>query len=240
MQSKKTALITGSTQGIGRAIAERLVANGFNVIIHCSKDLDKAERVKEEIKAYKAVVCDLYDKNAAKELYKKTGGVDVLILNASVQIKKLWTDVNTEDIDKQIQINFTSSFQMMQQYYPYMKSKGWGRIIVIGSVNQHRRHKELSIYAATKCALMSVVENVAKEVAAFGITVNNISPGAIDTPRNESVMQNEELKKKVEALIPLGRFGRADECAGIAALLASEESSYITGADFKVDGGMSL
>ena len=240
MNNEKIAFITGSTQGIGKAIAERLVKERYRVIVHCSQDIQKAERVKHEIGAYKAVVGNLYNKNIVEELYKTTGDVDVLVLNASVQYKKLWTDVTPEEIDKQLQINFTSTFLLMQKYYPYMKRKGWGRIIVIGSVNQHRRHKELSIYAATKCALMSVVENVAKEIAPFGVTVNNVSPGAIETPRNDSVLQDKALKQKVEAQILVGRFGKSEECAGITAFLVSEESSYITGADIKVDGGMSL
>lgn len=237
---KKKAFITGSAQGIGKAIAEEFVAAGYDVIVHCSRDEEKAEKIREEIGAYLAITGDLYNENIAEELYEKTGGVDILVLNASVQYKNEWTEVTAEEIDHQLQINFVSSFLLMQKYYPHMKEKGWGRIITIGSVNQHRRHKELSIYAATKCALMSVVENVAKVIAPFGVTVNNISPGAIETPRNDSVLKNEEQKKKVEKLIPIGRFGKSEECAGIAVYLASEESSYVTGADFKVDGGMSL
>ncbi|HBJ19236.1 MAG TPA: short-chain dehydrogenase, partial [Clostridiales bacterium] len=110
----------------------------------------------------------------------------------------------------------------------------------IGSVNQHRRHPELSFYAATKCAVMSLVENVAKEVAPFGVTVNNVAPGAIATPRNAAVYHDEAARKKVEEAIPVGRFGTPEECAGIVAFLASEDSSYISGADIRVDGGMSL
>ena len=128
----------------------------------------------------------------------------------------------------------------MQEYIPAMEKNGWGRVIAIGSVNQHRRHPELSVYAATKCAVMSFVENVAKIEAPFGVTVNNVSPGAIATPRNAGVYNDEEARKKVEACIPAGRFGAPEECAGIVAFLASEDSSYITGADIKTDGGMSL
>lgn len=236
----KTALVTGSTQGIGRAIAERLVKNGFKVIVHCSKDLQKAERVKDEIGAYKAVVCDLSDTEQVALLKEKTCAVDVLVLNASVQFKQKWQDISDSEIEKQLSVNVVSSLKLMQAYFPDMKGNGFGRIITIGSVNQHRQHPELSFYAATKCAVMSLVKNIAKEVAPFGVTVNNVSPGAIATPRNESVYKDEEARKKVEALIPVGRFGTPEECAGIIAYLASEDSSYITGADIKVDGGMSL
>lgn len=236
----KTALVTGSTQGIGRAIAERLVKNGFKVIVHCSADMAKAERVRKEIGAYEAVVCDLSDIKQVAALKDKTGAVDVLVLNASVQFKQKWQDISDSEIEKQLGVNVVSSLKLMQAYYPDMKEKGFGRIITIGSVNQHRQHPELSFYAATKCAVMSLVKNIAKEVAPFGVTVNNVSPGAIATPRNASVYNDENARKKVEAQIPAGRFGTPEECAGIVAFLASEDSAYITGADIRVDGGMSL
>ena len=236
----KTALVTGSTQGIGKAIAERLVKNGFEVIVHCSSDIEKAERVREEIGAQKAAVCDLSDVKQVAALKEKTGAVDVLILNASVQYKQKWFDISDAEIEKQLSVNVGSTLKLIQAYYPAMKENGFGRIITIGSVNQHRQHPELSFYAATKCAVMSLVKNIAKEVAPYGITVNNVSPGAIATARDASVYNDEAARKKVEAVIPVGRFGTPEECAGIVAFLASDDSAYITGADIKADGGMSL
>lgn len=236
----RTALVTGSTQGIGKAIAERLVKNGFKVIVHCSSDIEKTERVKNEIGAYKSIIGDLSDMKQVAEMREKTGAVDVLVLNASVQYKQKWLDISDAEIEKQLSVNVVSTLKLMQAYYPEMKKNGFGRIITIGSVNQHRQHSELSFYAATKCAVMSLVKNVAKEVAPFGVTVNNVSPGAIATPRNANVYNDEAARKKVEAAIPVGRFGTPEECAGIVAFLASDDSAYITGADIRVDGGMSL
>ena len=236
----KTALVTGSTQGIGKAIAARLVKDGCRVIVHCSRDIQKAERVREEIGAAQAVVYDLSDMRQVAALKEKTGAVDVLILNASVQYKEPWQDITDETFQKQFDINVKSTLKLMQAYYPAMKEKGFGRIVTIGSVNQHRQHPELSAYSATKCAVMKFVEVIAKQVAPFGVTVNNVSPGAIATPRNAGVYNDEEARKKVEAVIPVGRFGTPEECAGIVAFLASEDSAYITGADIKADGGMSL
>ena len=236
----KTALVTGSTQGIGKEIAKKLVEDGYNVIVHCSSDKEKAERIKDEISACKSVVCDLSDINQVEQLKEKTGRVDVLVLNASVQFKEEWQNAKLESIDKQLTVNVESSLGVVPSYNSDMKEAGFGRIITIGSVNQHRTHPELSVYAATKCAVMSLVENVAKEVAPFGITVNNVSPGAIATPRNEKIYRDENARKTVEAYIPVGRFGTAEECAGIVAFLAGDASNYITGADIKVDGGMSL
>ena len=237
---KKTALVTGSTQGIGKAIAVRLVKSGFQVIVHCSGDIEKAERVKNEIGPHKAVVGDLSDLRQVAEIKEKTGPVDVLVLNASVQFKQKWQDISDNEIEKQLNVNVVSTLKLMQAYYPDMKEKGFGRIITIGSVNQYRQHPELSFYAATKCAVMSLVKNIAKEVAPFGVTVNNVSPGAIATPRNANLYNDEAARRKVEAQIPVGRFGKAEECAGIVAFLTSEDGEYITGADIKVDGGMSL
>lgn len=236
----RTALVTGSTQGIGKAIAERLVKEGFRVIIHCSSDREKAERVRAQTGAHQAIVADLSDKSQVAKMKTMTGAVDVLILNASVQYKQSWFDISDDAMEKQWNINMVSSLKLMQAYYPEMREKGFGRIITIGSVNQHRQHPQLSFYAATKCALMCLVKNVAKEVAPLGITVNNVSPGAIITPRNKDVYHDEDARKKVEALIPAARFGTPHECAGIVAYLASDDSSYITGADIRVDGGMSL
>lgn len=236
----KTALVTGSTQGIGKAIAERLVKNGFKVIVHCSLDIEKAERIKNEIGAYKAIVGDLSDMSQVVEMKKRTGAVDVLVLNASVQYKQKWLNISDAEIDEQLKVNVVSTLKLMQAYYPEMKEKGFGRIITIGSVNQHRQHPELSFYAASKCAVMSLVKNVAKEVAPFGVTVNNVSPGAINTPRNAEIYNDEIARKKVEAVIPVGRFGTSEDCAGIVSYLASDDSAYITGVDIKADGGMSL
>ena len=236
----KTALVTGSTQGIGKAIAERLVRDGYGVIVHCSRDLGKAERVRREIGAHGAVVCDLSDRAQVADLDAKTGAVDVLILNASVQYKQKWQEITEREADTQLEVNVLSTLRLMQAYYPDMKKRGFGRIITIGSVNQHRRHPELSLYAATKCAVMSLVENIAKEVAPFGVTVNNVSPGAIATPRNAAVCDDPTARAKVEACLPVGRFGTPGDCAGIVAFLAGEDSAYITGADIKTDGGMSL
>lgn len=236
----KRALVTGSTQGIGKAIAIELVKNGYEVIVHCSNDLQKAKSVQEEIGASGAVVCDLSDIDHTYRLRQETGDVDVLVLNASVQYKEEWIAISRERLDEQIDVNFKSSVILMQNYVPAMIEKGFGRVVTIGSVNQHRRHRELSIYSATKCAVMSMVENVAKEVAPHGVTVNNVSPGAIQTPRNKAVYENETMRKKVESQIPLGKFGKAEEVAKTVAFLVSSDGAYITGTDIVIDGGMRL
>ena len=233
-------LVTGSTQGIGKALATAFVKNGDDVIVHCSKDIEKAERIRKEIGASQAVVCDLSNMEEINGLYAKTGEVDCLILNASVQYEEFWTDITDETFDKQMDVNVKSTLKLMQAYYPAMKEKAFGRIVTIGSVNQYRNHPELSLYSATKCAVKKLVENIAKQVAPFGVTVNNVAPGAIATPRNESVYNDEEKRKAVESCIPMGRFGTPEDCVGAVLMLCSEQGSYITGTDIIIDGGMRL
>ena len=233
-------LVTGSTQGIGRAIAEGFVKRGDQVIIHCSSDIEKAERICKEIGGYGAVVADFSKVDEIKSLHSKTGDVDCLILNASVQYKEPWEDISEETFDKQITVNVKSTLMLIQDYCPSMKEKGFGRIVTIGSVNQYRQHPELVLYSATKCAVMSLVKNIAKQVAPYGVTVNNVAPGAIATPRNADVYNDGEKRRAVEAIIPVGRFGTPEDCVGTVLMLCSDAGSYITGTDIIIDGGMRL
>lgn len=233
-------LVTGSTQGIGKAIAEGFVKRGDEVIVHCSSDITKSERICKEIGGYGAVIADLSKPDEIKSLHQKTGDVDCLILNASVQYKEAWDNISEDTFDEQMTVNVKSTLMLIQDYCPSMKEKGVGRIVTIGSVNQFRQHPELVLYSATKCAVMSLVKNIAKQVAPFGVTVNNVAPGAIATPRNAAVYNDEEKRKAVESVIPMGRFGTPDDCVGTVLLLCSDAGEYITGTDILIDGGMSL
>lgn len=236
----KKVLITGSTQGIGYAIAKAFVEDGWEVTVHCSRDLEKAQRIQAQLGAHHAVVCDLGDMAQVAALYEKTGAVDCLILNASVQFKENWLDISDETFDQQVTVNLKSTLKLMQAYYPAMKEKGFGRIVTIGSINQQRQHPELSLYGATKAAVMRLVKNIAKEAAPYGVTVNNISPGAIATPRNEAIFKDKAKRKAFEEQIPMGRFGTPEDCIGAMRLLCSDAGSYITGIDLVIDGGMTL
>ena len=121
-----------------------------------------------------------------------------------------------------------------------MKKKKWGRIVTIGSANQYNNHPELSIYGVTKAAQMKLVQNIAPFIAPYGITINNIAPGAIETPRNDEALSDNEFRKKVENSIPVGYIGSADDMNAAALLLCSDEGRYITGSEIVVDGGMRL
>ena len=240
----KVALVTGSTQGIGEAIARGLAKQGAKIYVTGATSIEKCQKVTDSINAEGGcaipVLCDLSRPNAAKEMHKITGDVDILVLNASVQFRNGWKDITEEEIDTQMQVNFKASFQAIQEYEPYMEQQKWGRILTVGSVQQYRPHKDMAIYAASKCAQMSIVKNVAKQVAPFGVTINNLSPGAIATPRNADALADEEYAKKVYAGIPMGYAGLSEDMVGAALLLCSDEGRYITGTDLIVDGGMSL
>ena len=121
-----------------------------------------------------------------------------------------------------------------------MKDKGWGRIVTIGSTNQYNQHPQLSLYGMTKAAQFKMVQNFAPFLAPYGITINNIAPGAIETPRNEEALSDEEFKSKVIKSIPCGYIGKPEDISPAVLLLCSEEGRYITGAEIKIDGGMSL
>lgn len=244
----RRALVTGSSQGIGRAIALGLAEYGADVMIHYSREAGKAEAVANEAKALGVrvgmVSADLAEAGAAEKILQATtaalGGIDILVLNASVQIRKPWDKITPEEYRKQLDVNLGASLWLIQQCVPAMRARKWGRVLVIGSVQQARPHPEMLIYSATKSALVNMVRSLAPQLARDGITINNLAPGAIATGRNEEVLAKAEYRQKVIEKIPVGYVGEPEDCAPLAVLLCSEAGRYITGADYFVDGGMSL
>lgn len=237
----KRALVTGSTQGIGKAIAALLARQGAAVILHGSSSEEKCRRAAGEIQGQTEIaIADLSKSDCASSLYGQTGDVDILVLNASVQFRRTWNEITPEEFDIQINTNLKASLMLIQKYVPYMKKQGWGRIVTVGSVQQHKPHKDMAVYAASKCAQMSLVSNLAKQLAPFGITVNNLSPGVIATPRNEEALHDPVYSRQVMAGIPMGYAGEPEDLAAAALLLCSESGRYITGTELIVDGGMHL
>lgn len=244
----KRALVTGSSQGIGRAIAVALAEFGADVMVHCARDVTKAEAVRAEIERCGArsgiTVADLADPDAAQQIHAETlaalGAVDILVLNASVQIRKPWPEITQDEYRRQVDVNFGACLWLLQQTVPAMQSRRWGRVLTIGSVQQARPHAEMLVYSATKAALENVVRNLAPQLASAGITVNNLAPGAIATGRNEQVLADPAYLRGVLAKIPAGFIGEPCDCAGLAVLLCSEAGRYITGQNLFIDGGMGL
>jgi len=236
----KRALVTGSTQGIGFSIAKMLHDAGAEVIIHGASSEEKLAKAAQNIGTDKYVLKNLADHDAADYIAERVKDIDILVLNASVQFRTAWNEIEDEELYKQFNVNFASSLKLMQKYFPKMKENGYGRILTVGSVQQYIPHKDMAVYAATKEAQMSLVKNIAKQVAPFGITVNNLCPGVIATPRNESALADKEYSQKVYNGIPMGYAGTADDCAYAALYLCSEQARYVTGSEIIVDGGMHL
>lgn len=244
MDKAKTALITGSSRGIGRAIALRLASEGYRVFVHCAGNMSKAEEVKAEIIANggnaEILVSDLTDTAKTKAFCEKIKEVDVLVLNASLQYRTPWQEITITECQKQLNCNFVSSMMLIQAVVPHMKAQGWGRIVTIGSVQEAKPHPDMLVYSASKAAQTNMVESLSLQLAKEGITVNNVAPGVIYTDRNVEALSDPEYAKKVTESIPVGFYGTPEDCAGIVSLLVSEEGRYITGQSIYVDGGKSI
>ena len=244
----RTALVTGSSRGIGAALARGLAAAGADVAIHCAGRREDAEQVAAAIRAMgrKAAViqADLSDGEAPRRLCdgvgEALGQLDILVLNASVQLPEPWNNVSRAHVDQQMTVNWRSSFELIQCAAPAMLERGWGRILTLGSVQEIHPHPDMVVYAATKCAQASMVRNLAKQFAARGVTVNNLAPGVIPTERSAERLADSAYAARVRAAIPAARFGEPEDCVGAALLLCSDAGGYITGQSLLVDGGMSL
>ena len=244
----KVALVTGSSQGIGKAIALGLAEFGAELLVLYHSGKEEAEEVRKEIEAMgqKAHVFQadfskarsvgkLYAALAARKLYP-----DILVVNASVQVAKDWNEMSEKDFDFQVDTNFKSTLKLFQKFIPSMLDKGWGRVVTIGSVQQEKPHPAMLVYAATKAAVENMVRNLAMQVAERGVTVNNLAPGVISTPRLDEPVPEVEERINQRMTTPTGGIGEPLDCAAMALLLCSDAGKFITGQNFYVDGGMSL
>ncbi len=240
----KTALVTGSSRGIGRAIAIRLAKDGFKVIVHAAGNAEKAEETKNIIEqnggVAEVVMADLTDIEKTRELCEKVKETDALILNASLQYRTPWQEITPTACYDQLNCNFVSSMMLIQAVVNNMKEKGWGRIVTIGSVQEAKPHPDMLVYSASKAAQTNIMKSLSLQLAKDGITVNNVAPGVIYTDRNVEALSDPEYAKKVTDSIPVGFYGEPNDCAGIVSLLCSEDGRYITGQNIFVDGGKSV
>lgn len=242
--NRKRALITGSSRGIGRALALGLAQDGFEVIVHYAGNREKAEETCRLIRAAGGAASlaagDLSDPTAAEGVMAQAGPVDALVLNASMQIRRPWQEITQAEFFQQITCNFYSSLRLMQLAAPHMRERGWGRIVTIGSVQERKPHPDMLAYSASKAAQRNMVQSLALQLAKDGITVNNVAPGVIYTDRNVDALSDPAYAAQVTASIPAGFYGEPRDCAGIVRLLCSDAGRYITGQSIFVDGGKSV
>jgi 3-oxoacyl-[acyl-carrier protein] reductase len=240
--AEKVALVTGGSRGIGAAIAKRLASDGASVAITYAKDASAAAAVVKAIELGGgraiAIQADAANAEAIKDAVEKVvatfGRLDVLVNNAGIAIPKTFEETTLEEIDRVIDINLRGIFVTTQASLKHMKSGG--RIISIGSTAGERvQTPGLVPYSATKGAVKIFTQGLSREVGNRGITVNNIQPGPIDTDLNPA---SGKWAVPLKAATALDRYGHVDEVAALVAFVAGPESSYITGANLTVDGGM--
>jgi glucose 1-dehydrogenase len=244
---QKVAVITGSDSGIGRAIAIEFAREGASVVINYAHAQDKAEEVHQTITSNggKAIViqADISQYQQATHLIQQAveqfGKLDILVNNAGMEIHSPFLDVTEEQYDRVLSIDLKGPFFCAQLAAREMvKRKIAGRIINISSVHEDLPMPQNVPYCCAKGGLRMLMRTICLELAPYGITVNNIGPGAVDTPIDADVKAD---PKKWQALldeIPLHRVGQPEEIAKLAVYLASDASSYVTGSTFFIDGGL--
>ena len=244
----KAALVTGSSSGIGEAIALRFAREGADVVVHYHSDEDEARSVVAQIEAMGrksvALGANVGDAQAAEGLVRDAhaalGRLDILVNNAGVEVREPFVEVSEKHYDLVLGVNLKGTFFAAQAAAKLMIAAGrGGRIINVSSIHEDVAFLNYATYTASKGGMRMVTRTVCQELAPHGITVNDIAPGAIATPINKRTLGDGELLHELQAVIPAGRLGEPDEVASVAVFLASDEAAYVTGSTYYVDGGMS-
>lgn len=246
----KRALVMGSTRGMGRGIAEGLAREGAKVAI-CGRKLEDASGIAANIPDARAYSLDLADPQSVETLIESIesdfGGLDIVVCNGGGPPPGNIADVAPDVWAAQFQPMFVNQLKIVNAVLPGMRTRGWGRILVISSSGIVQPIPNLGISNAIRASLVGWAKTLSSEVAADGVTVNTIAPGRIHTDRVDQIDANaakiqgkpvEEIVRASHATIPAGRYGTVDEFADTAVFLLSDNASYITGSVVKVDGGM--
>jgi acetoacetyl-CoA reductase len=234
----RVAFVTGGTRGIGRAIVERLKADGLQVAAgYSGNDEAAAECAKTlGIMVVKGNVGNFMDcKHAAEAVEKQLGPIDVLVNNAGITRDGVFHKMTSEQWSEVIRVNMDSLFNMTRQVIEGMRDRGWGRVVNISSINGQKGQMGQTNYSAAKAGMIGFTKALALENARKGVTVNCIAPGYIDTEMVQAVP--EKVLEGIIGQIPVGRLGRGEEIADMVAFLAGERAGYVTGATLSLNGG---
>jgi len=242
--SGKTALITGASKGLGKAMALALSAAGAKIAL-VSRDASKLSDVHTEIKKSGGIaeffVADVTSEaqidKLETEVSARLGKVQILINNAGINVRKNLTDFTLDEWQSVLNTNLTSVFLMSRRFVPHMRGMGYGRVLCMTSIMSHVSLPQRSAYSASKAAVLGLIRALALELAAEGITVNGISPGPFATEMNLPIVNNAELNSQFVANIPVGRWGKVEDIGSLAGFLCSDAASFITGTDILIDGG---
>ena len=233
----KRVLITGASGGIGSAMAEEFDREGYELVLHCHKNIEKLNDLKERLSNEPVLVSgDLYTEEGVNSVIEQVGDIDVLINNAGITRDGLLLTMKPESFDAVIAANLRSVYLMSRAVLRGMTKRRWGRIINLSSVSGIYGNAGQTNYAASKAGIIGFSKSLAKEVASRNVTVNCIAPGMIETEMTAAIP--EKAKEALLSEIPMKRMGRPEEIAYIASFLASEKASYITGSVIEADGGM--
>jgi glucose 1-dehydrogenase len=243
----KVAVVSGSGSGIGKAIAERLAQDGANLVVDYRDHVDEAQDTADRITAAggKAIlvhadVTRVADTaNLIEQAWSQLGSCDILVNNAGIEKGADFWDVTEADYDAVLDVNLKGAFFLTQAFVRRLRAaKKPGRIVNISSVHEDMVFPHFTSYCASKGGLRMFMRNLAVELGPLGITINNVAPGAIVTPINQSLLNDPGKLNPLLANIPLGRMGKPEEIAGLVAWLASDEAAYVTGSTYFIDGGL--
>ena len=243
----KVAAVTGGDQGIGRAIVERLAAEGANVALCYRSNKAGADEVVAAIqkggRKAVAVQCDVAKvaegQRFVDESVRQLGRIDILVNNAGLERRADFWDVSEEDYDLVLNVNLKGPFFVTQAFVKHrMEAKAGGKIINISSVHEELPFPHFASYCASKGGIKMLTRDLSIELAPLRITINSIAPGAIETPINKQLLSDPTKLNSVLENIPLKRLGKPEDVASVAAFLASSDADYVTGATYFVDGGL--
>ena len=243
----KVAAVTGGDQGIGRAIVERLAAEGANVALCYRSNKDGANEVVAAVqrggRESAAFQCDVSKIGEGErfiiDAVKQLGGIDILVNNAGLERRADFWEVSEEDYDLVLNVNLKGPFFLTQAFVKHrMEVKAGGKVINISSVHEELPFPHFASYCASKGGLKMLTRNLSIELAPLGITINSIAPGAIETPINKKLLNDPAKLKSLLENIPLKRLGKPQDVASVATFLASSDADYVTGTTYFVDGGL--